>query len=92
MTTQSSGAQPQSSFSTAAASGGAALAFVVVMQWLLAKVGISIPADVAGAIATLMTTGFHYLALNHFIPAQGIRSDGATVCPTAAAAEASPGE
>ncbi len=47
--------------STAAASGTVSLAIVVVMQWLLTNWKISIPADVASALNTLIAAGVHWL-------------------------------
>lgn len=46
--------------STAAASGTVALAFIIVLQWLLSMDGIQIPADVATALSTLLTVPVHW--------------------------------
>lgn len=47
--------------STAAASGSVSLAVVVFLQWLLALRGVQMPADVATALGTLMSAGFHWI-------------------------------
>jgi hypothetical protein len=62
--------------STATAAGTVSLSVVVLLQWLLAHFGISMPADVATAAGTLLTTGVHYLLAVHILP-----SPGATVKP-----------
>lgn len=46
--------------STAAASGTVSLAFVVLVQWVLSLRGISMPADVASALSTLLAAGVHW--------------------------------
>lgn len=55
--------------SAATASGTVALAAIVVVQWLLSLAHISLPADVATALATVLTAGVHYLVANHVLPA-----------------------
>jgi hypothetical protein len=47
--------------STAAASGSASMAALVILQWGLAMRGIQIPADVAVALHTLLTAVLHPL-------------------------------
>ncbi len=46
--------------STAAASGTVSLAFVVLVQWALSLWGVSMPADVASALNTLLAAGVHW--------------------------------
>jgi predicted ATP-dependent Lon-type protease len=54
--------------SAATASGAVALAAVVVLQWLLGLRHITLPADVATAIAVLLTAGVHCLVSMRLIP------------------------
>lgn len=71
--------------SAATASGTVALAAIVVLQWLLSLAHISLPADVATALATVLTAGVHYLVANHVLP--GVKPASAT---TPAAPPATP--
>ncbi len=54
--------------STAAASGTVSLAFVVVLQWLLMNWNISMPADVASALSTLLAAGVHWFVARQKTP------------------------
>jgi hypothetical protein len=58
----------QSSLSTAAASGTVSMAAVVFSVWLLSLVHITVPADAAAALSTLVTAGVHYLIAARIIP------------------------
>ena len=54
--------------SQGAAAGSVALSAVVLIQWMLSLARVSMPADVATAVAVLLTAGVHYLIANHKAP------------------------
>jgi hypothetical protein len=62
--------------STAAASGTASLALIVILQWALSLRGINLPADVATALSTLLAAAVHYLIAIKVLP--GLASDEPT--------------
>lgn len=51
------------SLGTAGASGGAAAALVVILVWLASLVHVTVPADVAAALGTLIGVGIHWRAV-----------------------------
>ena len=50
--------------STSAASAGASGAFVVLLQWVLAQMHITLPADVAAAAGVLLTWAIHTVTVH----------------------------
>lgn len=48
---------------TATASGTVALSLVVLVQWVLSLYKISLPADVATALATIVAAGVHWFVV-----------------------------
>lgn len=59
---------PTTTVAAGAASGSGALAAIVILQWALSLRGISLPADVATALGTLLTVGIHYLVALKILP------------------------
>lgn len=48
---------------TAAASGGAAGAGIVILIWLLGAVHVTVPGEVAASMAVLVTAGVHWASI-----------------------------
>ncbi|MDD2794349.1 hypothetical protein [Acidocella sp.] len=55
--------------SAATASGTVSLAAIVILQWVLSLKNISLPADVATALATVLAAGVHFLVARKVLPA-----------------------
>ena len=55
----------------ATASGTVSLALVVALQWALSLAKISLPADVATALATLVAAGVHWFVARQTPPRPG---------------------
>lgn len=71
--------------STAAASVGAAGAFVVVAQWLLSLVHVQLPADVGAAVVVVLGWLIHTLTVYHVLPKVAAKVvDSAQTVPTPA--------
>ena len=49
----------QTSVSTSIGASGSAAAFVVLLVWVCSLAKLNLPADVAAAIGTLVTSGVH---------------------------------
>ncbi|MDD2775528.1 MAG: hypothetical protein PHU06_06205 [Gallionella sp.] len=55
----------------ATASGTVSLALIVVLQWALSLAKISLPADVATALATVLAAGVHWFVARQTPPKPG---------------------
>ncbi len=64
--------------STSAASGGAAGAAIVLLQWGMGLFHVPLPADVAGAIMVLLTPMIHYV-----VARAGVSDPSAVATPEA---------
>lgn len=70
--------------STAAGAGGAALAAVVVLVWILSFAHITVPDQVVSALTVLLTFGAHWLAVqmkDQAVPAAPATPAGAAPAP-----------
>ncbi|HQT89093.1 MAG TPA: hypothetical protein PK677_11150 [Acidiphilium sp.] len=71
----------------ATASGTVSLSLVVLVQWLLALRHISLPADVATAMATIVAAGIHWLVARQAPPKPGDTTPAQPLVPVTLATE-----